>query len=285
VLPDADATGIAGSGSVEIGSSLRIDGNEIITNTDEILYLQRDNNGDLDIDSSTLAVDASTDRVGIGISSPDATLHVNGQMRFGAGSREFELQEVTTSDDWGSGIISYGGIGIGSIDGANRQMIMFTDGSGDQNIFTVATSQNSGTSWESDFAVQQNGRVGIGTGSPGYALQVGENGDGTEARANAWNLLSSRKYKSNVTPLDEEEYSKILEQLIETDVVRYHFYKDENEAQHLGIIAEDAPRDIVTRDGEALSLSDYCAFLLAATKAQQERIEMLEARIYHLENR
>jgi hypothetical protein len=282
VLPDLDATGTTGSGSVEIGSSLRIDGNEIITNSNETLLLQRDNNGDLEIDSGTLIVDASADRVGIGTSSPDATLHVNGQMRLGQGLREFELREVTTSDDWGSGIISYEGIGIGSIDGANRQMIMFTDGSGTQNVFTVATSQNSGSSWEADFVVQQNGRVGIGTDSPGYTFQVGENGDGTEARANAWNLLSSRKYKSGITPLEDGEYQSILMQLVETDVVRYRFYQDENKTEHLGLIAEDAPRDIVSRDGEALSLSDYCAFLLAATKAQQEEIEALKAEVRQL---
>ena len=129
-----------------------------------------------------------------------------------------------------------------------------------------------------------NAMVGIGTATPGYALQVGENGDGTEARANAWNLLSSKKYKSDITPLEDGEYQSILQQLVETDVVRYHFYRDENKSQHLGIIAEDAPRDIVTRDGEALSLSDYCAFLLAATKAQQEEIEVLKARISELEN-
>ena len=285
VLPDNDATGITGSGSIEIGSSLRIDGNEIITNTNDVLYLQRDNNGDLDIDGSTLIVDASADRVGVGTPSPGATLHINGQMRLGAGSRAFELREVTTSDAWGSGIISYDGIGIGSNDGNNRQMTMFTDGSGAQNIFTVATSENNGASWDADFVVQQNGRVGVGTDSPGYTLQVGTNGDGTEARANAWNLLSSRKYKSGITPLQEDEYSELLKQLVETDVVRYRFYQDEKKTQHLGIIAEDAPPDIVTRDGEALSLSDYCAFLLAAAKAQQEEIEVLKARISQLEGR
>jgi hypothetical protein len=133
-----------------------------------------------------------------------------------------------------------------------------------------------------DFVVDSSGEVGIGTGSPGYALQVGDSGDGTEARANAWNLLSSRKYKSDITPLEHGEYSEILEQLIETDVVRYRFYQDENETEHLGLIAEDAPRDIVTPDGEALSLSDYCAFLLAATKAQQEEIEALKAEVRQL---
>jgi hypothetical protein len=148
----------------------------------------------------------------------------------------------------------------------------------------VATSQNSGSSWEAGFVVQQNGRVGVGTSSPGYAFQVGTNGDGTEARANAWNLLSSRKYKSDITPLKENEYSDILKQLVQTDVVRYRFYQDENETEHLGLIAEDAPRDIVTRDGEALSLSDYCAFLLAATKAQQEEIEALKAEVRQLKD-
>jgi hypothetical protein len=68
--------------------------------------------------------------------------------------------------------IDYGGVAIGSIDGANRQMFMFTDGAGSQNIFTVATSQDTGTTWDADFVIQQNGNIGIGTADPGARLDV-----------------------------------------------------------------------------------------------------------------
>jgi len=94
----------------------------------------------------------------------------------GSGSRDFEIREVTTSDPAGwSSYINYDGIGIGSNTGTNHQMFLFTDGSNDQNIFTVATSQNNSYTWEADFVIQQDGNVGIGTTDPGAKLEVNGN--------------------------------------------------------------------------------------------------------------
>jgi len=76
-LPGNDASGTAGTGVIEIGNSLRLDDNEIITNTDEPLYIQRDNNGDLFVDNGTLTVDASANNVGIGTTSPGYKLTVS----------------------------------------------------------------------------------------------------------------------------------------------------------------------------------------------------------------
>ncbi len=123
--------------------------------------------------------------------------------------------------------------------------------------------------------MKASGNVGVGTSTPGYRLQVGNPGDGTEARANAWNLLSSREYKRNVARLGESDYADVLEQVRRTDVVHYEYTADEARTRHLGIIAEDAPADVVTPDGQAVSLGDYAAFLLAAIKAQQAEIEVL----------
>lgn len=77
-----DASGTAGTGVLEIANSLRVDGNEIITNSNSTLYLQSDNNGDLAVDGSTFAVDASANRVGIGTNTPVATLQVIGDINF-----------------------------------------------------------------------------------------------------------------------------------------------------------------------------------------------------------
>ncbi|MCP4675613.1 MAG: hypothetical protein GY854_08945 [Deltaproteobacteria bacterium] len=71
-----DASGSANSGYLEIGNDLRIDNNEIITDTNSTLYLQNDNNGDLRVDNNTLVVDSSTNRVGIGTKSPSAKLDI-----------------------------------------------------------------------------------------------------------------------------------------------------------------------------------------------------------------
>ena len=72
----ADANRFPGSGSFEIAGRLRLDGNEIITNTGATLFLNRDNGGDVRMDGRTFHLDASTNRIGIGTSTPADTLHL-----------------------------------------------------------------------------------------------------------------------------------------------------------------------------------------------------------------
>jgi len=78
-LPDNDATPTIGSGAIQIGNAsraVRLDGNEIITNSGELLHLQRDNDGRLSVDDGTLFVDGSVARVGIGTDTPEEKFHV-----------------------------------------------------------------------------------------------------------------------------------------------------------------------------------------------------------------
>jgi len=112
---------------------------------------------------------AVSGNVGIGLMGPQAKLHLQGAMRFGAAVEQFQIQEVS---NLGSEFIDYGGILIGSNNGFNRQMIMFTDGQGSNNIFTVAASADQGSTWTANFVVQQNGDIGIGTPVPVEKLQV-----------------------------------------------------------------------------------------------------------------
>jgi hypothetical protein len=127
------------------------------------------------------------------------------------------------------------------------------------------------------------GNVGIGTQPGSYALQVGELGDGSEARANAWNVLSSREYKRDVEVLESGEYDEILSKIDAVDVVRYRYAQDDH--VHLGVIAEESPSEILSRDGKGVSLGDYSAFLLAGIKAQQAEIAALRERLDGLERR
>ncbi|MDC0231324.1 hypothetical protein OAK19_05100 [Aureispira] len=73
-----DASGTANTGVLEIANSLRLDGNEMITNTNTVLYINHDNNGDVYFDNGTLMVDASANEVGIGTTTPSEKLDVDG---------------------------------------------------------------------------------------------------------------------------------------------------------------------------------------------------------------
>ena len=65
--------------------------------------------------------------------------------------------------------------------------------------------------------VLKNGNIGIGTATPAYKLQVGTAGDGSQARANAWNLLSDTRLKKDFRAITKP--LSILEQ-----INGYYFY-------------------------------------------------------------
>ena len=50
-------------------------------------------------------------------------------------TQHYGLYDITSSDPWYVDL-SYGGLGIGSNNGTNRQMIAFTDGSTNNNVFS-----------------------------------------------------------------------------------------------------------------------------------------------------
>ena len=63
------------------------------------------------------------------------------------------------------------------------------------------------------------------------------------------------------------------------DLVYYRYRNQEDDRLYLGVIAEDAPEQIVTSDRAGLSLSEFTAFTMAGLKAQQEQIEALQEEI------
>jgi len=174
-----DATGSNNSGVLEIGNNLRLDNNEIITNTNSILYLNHNNNGDVRVDNGTLSVDASTNRVGVGTTAPAYKLDVNGDLRV----RGNDIFGSTSS----SGNLRIRAVGGGYIDlrpnDASFGLIVREYNSTDYGNIEV-TASGLGLGYRTSGAhlmISTAGNIGLGLTNPQVKLDV--NGDITTSSA------------------------------------------------------------------------------------------------------
>ncbi len=91
---------------------------------------------------------------------------------------------------------------------------------------------------------------------------------------------STRSVKKNLTALVDADYAAILDKLAATPVVRYHYVtEDERQRVHLGVIAEEAPDDIVDSERRHVIVLDYLGFLFAGLKAQTIEIDKIKAHL------
>lgn len=125
--------------------------------------------------------------------------------------------------------------------------------------------------------VEGGGNVGIGTITPSFKLQVGNSGDGTEARANTWSTFSDRRWKTN--------FEVIPDALSKLDSIHGYYYnwKDKPDTSlQVGVIAQEIETilpEVVSTDAEGYKSVDYSklsALLIQAVKEQQEIIAGLE---------
>jgi len=266
-LPDNDASGTEGSGSIEIGNSLRIDANEIITDTDGELFLQRDNNGDLSVDNGSLFVDASTNRVGIGTHTPVSKLEVNGRI---------ELPGNDASGTAGSGSIEIGNYlrfdDNEIITNTDGELFLQRDNNGDLSV-------DNGTL----FVDASANSVGVGITSPTRKLFV--NGDA--GGLTSWYNDSDGRLKKNI-----ETIPKALDKVQKLRGVNFEWKESQNHepGRKMGFIAQESETvipEVVSNSGYTYSMqyAPITALLVEAIKEQQNIIEEQQKRIEALEKR
>lgn len=133
---------------------------------------------------------------------------------------------------------------------------------------------------------QAGGNVGIGTTvSPTYKLQVGDAGSTLEAVAHNWQAFSSRDYKKDITPLSAAQARDLAGRIRDLRPV-YFRYKEAPSSQRaqVGVLAEEAPKEVLTPDRSTLSLTDSIAFLSAVLREMSVRQSKLEAEVARLES-
>lgn len=90
---------------------------------------------------------------------------------------------------------------------------------------------------------------------------------------------SSRAFKTDITPLSQTDYSDFLSKLQSTALFHYRFKDDASREEHMGVIAEDAPEEIVSEDKKGLDVANCIGFLAANVKELKTKNDALKARL------
>lgn len=306
-----DATGTINSGVLEIGNSLRLDGDELITNTGTTLSLQNGNNGDLSVDGNSFYVDASTNNVGIGTNSPAHQLVVNGG--------RVEIQTITEATNFtNSGSLEIGnGLRLDNNEiTTNNGITMYLqeESNGDVDIddgsFLVDGSTN---------------RTGVGITTPQRKLHVRHgttNSDGlgisnlNGAGSQIWHFFvrsgalprlelyyqgifrgsfdqnsgfytsaSDRNLKKNIKP---SQSNQVIEQLKQLNIVDYQFKEQTDPRIYKGFIAQEVEKIFphlvyAPMDSDSFYSMDYTGFGIVAIQAIQEQQKIIEDLIQRIE--
>lgn len=99
-----------------------------------------------------------------------------------------------------------------------------------------------------------------------------------------WRLFSSQSFKNSIEPLSAGDRAKALDDIASTPLFWYR-YKDDAAARapRLGVVAEELPEAIRSKNGDLLDIGQALAYAAAALKELETRNESLKSRIAELE--
>jgi hypothetical protein len=197
-----------------------------------------------------------------------------------------------------SGEIGYAGGGIqltagaggnGQRKGGPGGSILFTAGDGGSRGYAVnggsitlqpGRGGRMGSAGNVILALPSKGAVGVGTTRPGATLDVVAGGT---TLADAWTTRSSRRFKTNIQPLEGA-----LEKVEQLQGVSYQRKSDGK--HEIGVVAEEVDQivpEVVSRDPknqevQGVDYSRLAALLIEAVKSQQAELRSQHAEIQHL---
>jgi hypothetical protein len=202
----------------------------------------------------------SSGSVGIGTTSPSATLHVNGNVSASSytGSLQGTASFATSASFAQTASFALNGGGGGSLSGGTANYIP---------LWTSDSAQSS------SIIYQSGSNIGINLINPQYALHV----SGAIFATDNVTAFSDRRVKENIIPI--ENALDIVQQL---EGVRYTRTDTDNEKQQVGFIAQDVleilPEVVEGSEehGYGVSYGNITAILVQAIKELSAEIEQLK---------
>ncbi len=110
----------------------------------------------------------------------------------------------------------------------------------------------------------------------GYMSLIGSGG-GMAASALPMLLASSKTYKKNLKKTGKEGEKKSLDLIRQGDIYEYDYKKEPTKTKrhHVGVVTEEAPREIVSKDGKHLDVVNYLGTLSGAVRELDRKISRL----------
>ena len=182
----------------------------------------------------------------------------------------------SVGDDWESGINFPADPGGGSDD---RAWVHYYVRDGENTTLEIGIGNDA----EDQMVLSASGNIGVNTDTPTSKFHV--NGD---ALANAWNLSSDLRLKTNISNLSNSLYK-----LSQVRGVAFDWHDQDlktHQPQHLGVIAQEVesvfPQVVTTnKDGfKSVDYSKLVAPLIEAVKELSERLEEQERQIEDLQS-